>query len=873
MSLLADLSERFRALFRREQVDREFDDELAFHIEQDVAERMGRGIDPGEARRQAIVALGGIAQVTEQVRDARGVRALEDLAGDVRHALRLFRASPVFALTVIAVLGGALGAVIALFAVADTTTFSDARYGITARLVRIYESNSPTNRWSLSSVDTLALLEQQRSFDAVGVARRADIALAGAGVTERVVAGFATAGVFAATDLRAESGRLLRTADEEASAPPVAVVSHAFAAERFGATPTIGRDLVIDGVHHTIVGVLPPEVTEVAGMRSRIWLPLKIQTPRRRGPFWLRGIARLRQGVTIEMAAQDLAGISRRIFPLWAAGFRDQSAVLLPLPLGDTIDGDAAKRVTLFAGAVLLVWLIALANVATLMLVRASARAHELAIRLALGATRGRIARLLLIDCIVLTTAAGAAGVFIASLLVPMAGMLWPTLPHINDAAVNLRAVAFATGASVLSGVLVALPALITSLSRHRQPVRVDARRVGRDRRTSRLRSVLVCVEFALALPLVACACWFLQSMWRLQSIDPGYQAAGGVTLNIQLAGPRYADSEARATFWQRVSDRAREVPGITASGLGISVPPDDPGDVNNFDLIDVPAGGAAEPTAPWNNISPGFLDALGVRLLGGRNFTSAEYASGSTAVLVSESWARRYFPGTSALGRKMVSGGCTTCPLTEVVGVVSDVKYQGLEENSDAVYQAADGSNAYSLRMIARTKESEEDAIRQLTAAVRGIDSEVLVESTTLEARLGDALSEPRHWTALVAGFAAAAGILAALGVFGLMSYVVRQQRRDIGVRLALGAAPREMMLMVVRGGITYAIAGSLAGAGLALIAGQWLSTSSFGIHRANGWVVIGIAAVLTVVAALASWWPAYQASRIPMTEALSVD
>src|SRR4051812_8537540 len=169
---------------------------------------------------------------------------------------------------------------------------------------------------------------------------------------------------------------------------------------------------------------------------------------------------------------------------------------------------------------------------------------------------------------------------------------------------------------------------------------------------------------------------------------------------------------------------------------------------------------------------------------------------------------------------------------------------------------------------MIARTRESEEGAIRQLTAVIRAIDSEVLVESTTLAARLGDALSEPRHWTALVGGFAAAAGILAALGVFGLMSYVVRQQRRDIGVRLALGAAPREMMLMVVRGGSTYAIVGSLAGAGLAFIAGQWLQTSSFGIHHADGWVVVGIAAALTVVAALASWWPAYQASRIPMTE-----
>jgi ABC-type antimicrobial peptide transport system permease subunit len=259
--------------------------------------------------------------------------------------------------------------------------------------------------------------------------------------------------------------------------------------------------------------------------------------------------------------------------------------------------------------------------------------------------------------------------------------------------------------------------------------------------------------------------------------------------------------------------------------------------------------------------------------VLQGRDFTAAEYAAGSPAALVSESWARRYFPGHSAIGRKMVSGGCTSCPLTEVVGVVSDVKYQGLEENSDAVYQTADGSGTYSFRMIARTRETEDEAIRQLTAAIRSIDSEVLLESTTLEARLGDALSEPRHWTALVGGFAAAAGILAALGVFGLMSYVVRQQRRDIGVRLALGAAPRDMMLMVMRGGITYALAGSLAGAGLALAAGRWLATSSFGIHDVNGLVVVAIAAGLMMVAALASWWPAYQAARIPMTEALSLD
>jgi predicted permease len=382
---------------------------------------------------------------------------------------------------------------------------------------------------------------------------------------------------------------------------------------------------------------------------------------------------------------------------------------------------------------------------------------------------------------------------------------------------------------------------------------------------------VLVASEFALALPLLVSACWFLQSLWWLQAVDPGFAAAGAVTLNVELAGPRYADGKARAAFWQRLEDRARETPGIRAAGFGSEVPPDNPGNVNNFDLVDRPARGGAEPTSPWIVIRPGFLDALGVRLLDGRVFTDAEYRSEGPTVLVSASWARRYFRGESALGRKMVSGGCTTCPLTEVVGVVSDVKYQGLDGDSDAVYQAGDPADAYSFDLVARTSASEDDAIRALTTAVHSIDVEALVESSTFRARLGDALNEPRHWTALVGGFAAAAGILAALGVFGLMSYVVRQQRREIGVRLALGATPSAMTRMVVGRGVQYALAGSVAGAGLAVLAGRWLSSSSFGIRSTSGFVVIAIATALALIGAMASWWPGCQAAHVRPLEAMS--
>jgi predicted permease len=515
--------------------------------------------------------------------------------------------------------------------------------------------------------------------------------------------------------------------------------------------------------------------------------------------------------------------------------------------------------------------LIALANVATLMLVRASAREHELAVRMALGASRGRIARLLVTDNLVLTIAAGLAGLSAAGMGLEAARALAPELPHIADASLDVDAWLFVAAAALASGVVASVPALLASLSRRAGHVSVDIRRVGRDRRTTRLRAVLVAAEFALALPLLVTACWFLQSLWRLQGVDPGFTAAGAVTLNVRLAGPHYANGPARAAFWQRLQDRAREQPAISAAGFGGTVPPDDPADINNFDLVDRPARGGAEPTAPWNVIGPGFLEALGVRLLEGRGFTAAEYTSGGPVVLVSASWAHRYFPGESAVGRKMVSGGCTTCPLTEVIGVVSDVKYQGLDGNADAVYDAANPADADSFHLVARTSGSEEAAIRALTDAAHSIDAEALVESSTLRARFGDSLDEPRHWTALIGTFAGAAGALAALGVFGLMSYTVRQQRREIGVRLALGATPAAMTMMVVARGVRYAIAGSAAGVALALLTGRWLESSSFGIRTAGGLVVLEIAIGLALVAAVASWWPGRQAARVRMVEAMS--
>ena len=811
----------------------------------------------------------------ELPRHSRSVMWLDDLRRDVIYGVRTLLRARSFTLVAVLTLAIGISAVTVIYSVLRNVALDPFPYSRSDRLVNVVlrdGSGRIIRGPYFRSEEFLDYQEQTTAFeDVVGTSQFSAHWTSDAGA-ERLALNWMTPNGFDFLGVRPRLGRVFDYRDVAPGAPPVAVMNHRAWVTRFGADPgVIGRTLVLDGQPYTVIGVMPPRFEwNIADL----WLPAAMQrsddpqTPRGTRAFQ----AHLRPGVTAAEAEAQLNVVGARRAAErpndYPPGFRFGI-----IPVVDWVVREFRGTLYALFGAVSLLLVIACCNVANMLLARATIRERELTIRAAIGASRGRIVRMLITDSVVLTLAAGLAGLAIADTGIHVARAVAPALPHMADASLNPDAWLFAAAAAIVSGVLVSVPALFASLSSRAGAVRVDTRRAGRDRRTSRVRAVLVAAEFALALPLLVSACWFLQSLWRLQGVDPGFTAAGAVTLNVELAGPRYADGQARAAFWQRLEDRAREMPGISAAGFGGNVPPDDPEDVNNFDLIDRPARGGAEPTAPWNVIRPGFLDALGVRLLEGRVFTTAEYTAGATTALVSASWARRYFRGESALGRKMVEGGCTTCPLTEVVGVVSDVKYQGLDGNNDAVYQTADPADARSFHLVARTSASEDDAIRALTNAVQSIDADVLVESSTFRARLGDALNEPRNWTALVGGFATVAGLLAALGVFGLMSYVVGQQRREIGVRLALGATPAAMTMMVVTRGVRYAIAGSAAGAGLAVLAGRWLLSSSFGIRTADGLVVLAIAMALALIGAVTSWWPGRQAGRVGMLEAMSVE
>ena len=871
MTFLTDAIERLKALFFRRRQERELAEEMRFHLEREAAERIRDGAEPAAAQRAALLAFGGVEQYKEAVRDARGTRPLEELGTDLRYAVRGLRRNPGFTATAVLVLGLGLGATTAVFSVMYSVVLARLPYPDPDRLVMVAEQNSPTNIWNISTADATAIRAEQRSFAAWGEVSRAEVALSGAGTPEHVVIGRASAGFFQAVGVPAARGRLLETRDEAAEAPAVLIVSPNLAATILGGTDrAIGRSLTLDGVSHEVVGVLPPGRNELAGFTATAWSALKLPAPVRRGPFWMRGIARLKQGVTLEMAAADLTAISRRLLPLWG-DFRDSVARLTPFPLRERIIGKADGQVGLFAGGVLLVLLLAITNVATLVLVRASAREPEVAVRVMLGAGKGRIARLLVTENLLLTLAAAALGILLASFGLKLAMRELPNLPRIQDAALDWRAMSFAIGAALLAGILISISPVAALSGSRGTALRGDSRRSGTGRRSNAVRGVLVTTEFALALPLLVVAGLLLNSFVRLSRVDPGFDPEGIVAVRLALPAVRYRDSAEVERFWLGAEQRLGDLPGLVASGLASDLPPESPG-TNNFNLVDHPVPvGQSEPVSPWYAATSGYFHTLGVPLIDGRLFTAADTVN--PVVVVSRAWASHYFPNERAVGRQLIEGGCYDCPRTTIIGVVGSMKNLGLAESEDAVYVPVDRSRSRSLHLVVRSTAGAAATLRGMRDLVHSLDPELPLEESVIAERFDQSLADPRRWTAMLGAFATVGLSLAALGIFGLMSYVVRQRRREIGVRLALGAQPGTVTRFIVARGMRYAVIGSGVGLVVTLTLVHRLSTLLFGVSPTDAFTIAAVAALLLTVALFACWLPGRRAARILPLEAISTE
>lgn len=869
---------RWRALFRSAAIDRDLNEEMHQHLELEAEELVRtEGLSVGEARRRARIAFGGVDRYAEAHRDARGWRWLEDLGQDIRYSIRGLRRTPAFTLSAIAVLALGIGSSTAMFSAIDAVLLTRLPYPHDDQLVRIYEQNSPSNRFSISTVDYEAVLAQQRSFSAVGAANARSAAVSAGGDPVQMTTGRATAGFFRVLGIKVARGRDIEPEDERPGAPGVAVVGDAFATRTLGGPAVaVGRSIVVEGTSYTVVGVLPPGVTELAGLRTEVWPALQVVPRERRGPFWLRLIARRLPGVTLEASARDLAGISERIYPLWAATFPDKVARLTPVSLRTTILGPAGQQLGVFSAAVALVLLIAVANVASLMLVRVTGRWREVVLRATLGARRGRLIRMLVTESVVLAAAGALLGVVIGVGGLRLLAVIAPELHGIDQAHFGWRGALFAGAMALLTGVVIAAYPVALLPRQESTALRDGDRSVGAGRRPRALRASFVIAEFALALPLLAGAGLLLNSFLRLERVNAGFDPGHLLAVGIQLPIVPYSGDSVIGRYWARALPRVRELPEVVSAGVATAVPPsDDNVCCNNFDLVDHPVGpGDPQPVSPWIDAGADYFTTLGIPLLEGRLFTPGDTAGAPQALLVSRSWAAHYFPEGNVVGRKLFNGGCTTCPPSVIVGVVGDVKYQGLGESAEAVYDPVTQGWPLSSYLFVRTRGGPAQAIAAVRSALRSADPGVPLDDVApMSDRVSASVADPRMLTGLVGGFAGVALALAAIGIFGMLSYAVVTRRREIGVRMALGAPSGSVVAMIVGQGMRHAAIGALVGLGIAAAGTRVLAATLYGVSATDPSTLGAVTVLLIGVAIAASWLAARRAAAVDPVEAMRAE
>jgi predicted permease len=797
-----------------------------------------------------------------------GMMSIEPMIRELSSAVRRLARRPGFALAAVATLAVGIGPTTAILSVVDGVLLEPLPYPEPDRLVRIVQQNSPDNRWNISLADFLAIEEEQAVFESVAAIQVTGAVLTGRGAPERITVGRVSADWLRVLGVEPSEGRDFLPDEDRPGAEPAVILASAFRDRVFGPrADALGEAVTLDGAPHTVVGVLDPGHASLAGTTADAWPILRLDTPPRRGPFFLRGVARLRADRTLEDARSDLDAVSRRIFSVWAdTGFRDGQARLTPYPLEELIVGNVGSGLWLMLAGVAGVLLIAVSNVGGLFLVRAAEREGEMALRASLGATGFRLAGQLVVEGVLIAMLGGAAGALLAWL--GLQGFLAtnPTLPRLGQVGLDVSVLAIIASVTLGSGVLFGLAPLgrIVFAAGVLDPSR-GSRSAGHSVRATRLRAGVVTAQFAIAFSLTAGAGLLVGSFVRLQRVDPGYDSEGVVAMQLSLPEGGYDDTQA---FWREALRRVEELPGVAAVGVGSALPPAGSGSAgtNDFDLLDQPVPeGESQPYALWNWAGPGYLRALGVQLQRGRFFEEAD-REGEPVVLVSESWARRFYPAGDAVGAQLYAGGDRSVAMT-VIGVTGDVKYLGLDAaNDEAVYephwQATMRTGWLVLRSRTRPDENLLDAVRREIAL---LDPDIPISDVqTMDERTSESLARPRQWTVLLGLFAALGLALACVGVYGVLSYYVSTQRKEIGVRVSLGAEPARVRRLVVARGMTLAALGITIGLGVSLVAARWLRSVVFGLSPRDPTTLALVALGMTAVALVACALPAVRATRI---------
>ncbi len=851
---------RLRALFRRESVLRDIEEELRIHVEMETEINIKRGMPPDEARAVALKSFGHPGRNTERGYDIRGGGWLEALWQDLRYGARMLFKQPGFTAIAALTLGLGIGANITIFSVVNAVLLRPLPYPDADRLVFLWSEAPAQNiRERASAYANVAdWREQNKSFEDIAASDPTVVTLTGAAEPEQVMSVRASANLFPLLGVAPMLGRTF-TADEEQQQARVVVLSHGLWRRRFGASPNVlGQTLEIDGVSSQVIGVMPERFR--SGKETPIWEPHTLfpdweaQKAQRGTGSW-QVVGRLKPQVSLAQAQVEMSAIAQRLEQAFPVANKGLGVNLVPLQLHYT-GSNVRLALWMLFGAVALVLLIACTNVANLMLARGITREREMAIRIALGAGRIRLMRQMLTESALLSLLGGAVGLLIASWGIrAILSFSPPNIRNLDSVTIDTRVLAFTTVVALLTSLLFGLaPALKISQAQPGAALK-EGRSAGGGVSGRRLRSLLLITEFSLTVLLLAGAGLLLRSFSKLQAVDPGFDPAR--VLHMQLTPARNGTADQWRVFYQQVSERIAALPGVEAAGLTEEIFRS-----GNPDGLITIEGGSPDSSAtariPFSEdvISEGFFQTLRVPLRKGRFFNAQDNQAAVRVTIINETMARRFWPGEDALGKRFKLGPAqSTNPWLTVVGVVGDMRRQSLERQPIAqIFQPYLQSSARRLILLIRTTGEPIHLAPVVRSEIRALDKTVLVNGiATLESQLDQRVAERRFQTWLLALFSALALLLAAVGIYGLMSYTVTQSTREFGIRMALGAQPRDLVRLVIGHGLVLSATGVVIGLVAAFALTRVLAGLLFGVTTTDPTTFLVAPLVLLLVALLA--------------------
>ena len=870
---------RLGEFFRKRQRERELASEMESHLQLHIEDNLRAGMTAAQARREALMKLGGVEQTKENYREQRGVPLVETFLQDLRYAFRMLNKSPGFTIVAVLTLALGIGANTAIFSVVNGVLLKPLPYRQPDRLVSLFLHGRGLDRGVMGTADFLALNQRQKAFEQVAAFSPSSIGftLTGFGSPQMIPGTSVTSDFFSVLGAQPFMGRAFLPEEGRPGGNLSVVVSHHFWEQFLHADPAaVGGSIRLGSKSYTVIGVLPLDFH--FGSHNELWPILQLQPANQRPPYWLSTVGRLKPGISETQAAADASLIAKQVreqFPL----SDDTSTIVVPLK--DLMVGDTSEALLILLVAVGFVLLIAIVNVANLHLSRSASRIREFAIRSALGAGRRRLISQLLTESLVLAVFGGLLGLAVAYGGVRAILALSPdVLPRMEEITVDGRVLAFTALIAVMTGIVFGLvPAMRSSGLPAGPSLREGGRTATSGRSARRLHGVLVVAEFSLALVVLTGAGLLIRTLSQLQSVNPGFNSSHIVTALLTLPQARYANAPQVTSFYEQLLARVQNTPGVEAASMTMSLPPNLLELTNPFHIEGKPdAPGQPAPAVGEIPVGTDYFATLGIPLFRGRLFSDQDRSPGTHVLVINENMARRYFPDQDPVGARVQTGEYDPKgELSTIVGVVGNVKYEGLgEKDQPTMYVPYFDSGwcpwfAREMYVVVRSASAPQEVVSALQSAVLSLDNQLAIAHVrTMDQLLYESVAGSRFRAVLFGVFAALALALAMIGIYGVMAYAVSQRTHEIGIRMALGARRMNILRTILREGAGLALLGVAIGFVVALALSRTLAGLLFGVQATDPVTFGTVAALLLGVALAACYVPARRAMRVDPMVAL---